>query len=40
VNVTTGDGERALVRMIDAGAMPVQLSNSGLVREQALGAAA
>ena len=40
VNVNTGDGERALARMLDAGAMPVQLSNSGLVPEQALGAAA
>lgn len=40
VNVNTGDGERALARMLDAGAMPVQLSNSGLISEQALGAAA
>lgn len=40
VNVNTGDGERALARMLDAGAMPVQLSNSGLVQEQTLGAAA
>ena len=40
VNVNTGDGERALARMLDAGATPVQLSNSGLVSEQALGAAA
>ena len=40
VDVNTGDGERALARMLDAGAMPVQLSNSGLVPEQALGAAA
>jgi nicotinamidase/pyrazinamidase len=40
VDVNTGDGERALARMLDAGAMPVQLTNSGLVPEQALGAAA
>jgi len=40
VNVNTGDGERALARMLDAGAMPVQLSNSGLVPEPTLGAAA
>ena len=40
VNINTGDGERALARMLDAGAMPVQLSNSGLVPEQAMGAAA
>jgi len=40
VDVNTGDGEHALARMLDAGAMPVQLSNSGLVPEQALGAAA
>lgn len=40
VNINAGDGERALARMLDAGAMPVQLSNSGLVPEQAMGAAA
>jgi nicotinamidase/pyrazinamidase len=40
VDVNTGDGERAVARMLDAGARPVQLANSGLVPEQALGAAA
>jgi len=40
VNVNTGDGDHAMARMLDAGAIPVQLSNSGLVPEQALGAAA
>jgi nicotinamidase/pyrazinamidase len=31
VNVNTGDGERALARMRDAGAVPVALSGAGLV---------
>ena len=31
VDVNTGDGERALARMLDAGAIPVQLADDGLV---------
>ncbi|MEM8514962.1 nicotinamidase/pyrazinamidase [Massilia sp. MP_M2] len=40
VNVNADDGERALVRMLDAGAMPVQLSGASMVANPALGAAA
>ena len=40
VNVNADDGDRALVRMLDGGAMPVQLADAGLVADLALGAAA
>lgn len=40
VNVNANDGDRALVRMLDGGAMPVQLAGAGLVADLALGAAA
>ncbi len=40
VNVNADDGDRALVRMLDGGAMPVQLAGAGLVADLALGAAA
>ena len=40
VNVNANDGDRALVRMLDGGAMPVQLADAGLVADLALGAAA
>ena len=40
VNVYADDGVRALVRMLDAGAMPVQLSGASMVLNPALGAAA
>ena len=40
VNVNTGDGERALARMLGAGAVPVRLSGAGLAADLALGAAA
>jgi len=40
VNVNADDGDRALVRMLDGGAMPVQLTGAGLVADLALGAAA
>ena len=40
VNVNADDGDRALVRMLEGGAIPVQLSGAGLVADLALGAAA
>lgn len=40
VNVNADDGDRALVRMLDGGAIPVQLAGGGLVADLALGAAA
>lgn len=40
VNVNADDGDRALVRMLDGGAIPVQLAGAGLVAHLALGAAA
>ena len=40
VNVAPDDGERALGRMLDSGAVPVQLSGRGLMADLAVGAAA
>ena len=38
VEVTQGDGDRAIARMLTRGAVPVRLSGSGLVADLALGA--
>ncbi len=38
VEVTAGDGDRAIARMLSRGAVPVRLSGSGLVGDLSLGA--